>query len=121
MGTWGVKAYENDSSADWCADVLAPVAQKVEELLNAPVDESSYDEYRAAAWMLTKIGRVYVYDVDMLKHHLTKLHDRLQTIRADKDWIDSWQDNEDDIIKEMDEQIAQIQRVCNWNGVTVNF
>ena len=79
--------------------------------MNAPVDESMYDEYRAAAWMLTKIGRTFVYPVDFLKEHLSKLHDRLQTIRADQDWIDGWMV---DIVKELDDQIAQIQRVCKW-------
>ncbi len=118
MAAWGEKAYENDSAADWCADALAPVAQKVEELLDAPVNKSLYDEYRAAAWMLTKIGRNYVYPVDSLKPHLTKLHDRLQTIRNDQDWIDGWMV---DIIKEMDDQISQIQRVCKWNDAPVNF
>jgi len=120
MGAWGVKAYENDSAADWFVGVFDTVAEKVQELLDSPVDKRLYPEYRAAAWMLTKIGRTYVYPSDVLGDHLSKLHDRLQTIRNDKDWMDSWVD-QDAITKEMDEQILQIQRVCKWNNVVVNF
>lgn len=120
MGAWGEKPYDNDSAADWFGDVLSPVSDKVEELLQRPVDETHYAEYRAAAWLLTKIGRNYVYDVNRREDHLSKLHDRLQTIRADQDWIDGWQD-EKEIISELDEQIAQMQRVCKWNNVAVTF
>ena len=120
MGAWGEKAYENDSAADWFGGVFDTVAEKVQALLDAPVEERLYPEYRAAAWMLTKIGRTYVYPTDSLDDHLSKLHDRLQTIRNDKDWMDSWQD-QDTIKKEMDDQILQMQRVCKWNNVVVNF
>lgn len=120
MGAWGEKAYENDSAADWFNDVFEPVSKQVQALLDAPVEERLYPEYRAAAWMLTKIGRTFVYPSDKLDDHLSKLHDRLQTIRNDKDWMDSWVDQAA-ITKEMDDQILQMQRVCKWNNVTINF
>lgn len=120
MAAFGTRAYESDSAADWFADVFTPVSQKIQELLDSPVDENLYPEYRAAAWMLTKIGRTFVYPADKLDDHLSRLHDRLQTIRADKDWMECWRD-QDAIKKEMDDQILQMQRVCKWNNVTINF
>lgn len=120
MGSWGEKAYENDCAADWFGGVFGTVSEKVQALLDLPVEKMLYPEYRAAAWMLTKIGRTFVYPPDVLDKHLSELHDRLQTIRNDKDWIDSWVDQEV-ITKEMDDQILQIQRVCKWNNVVINF
>lgn len=120
MGSWGEKPYENDSAADWFGDVLTPVSERVQDLLDAPVDINLYSEYRAAAWMLTKIGRTFVYPSDKLDDHLSRLHDRLQTIRNDQAWLDCWRD-QDSIKQEMDGQIRQMQRVCEWNTVTINF
>jgi len=120
MASFGTRPYDSDNAADWFANIFTPASDKVQELLDSPVDENLYLEYRAAAWMLTKIGRTFVYPSDKIEDHLSRLHDRLQTIRADKDWMDSWRDTEE-IKKEMDEQILQIQRVCKWNNVTINF
>lgn len=110
MGAWGVKAWDNDTAADWFGDTLEPVAEEVEKLLRLPVDRSHYDKYRAAAWLLIKIGQNFVYNIDFLEEHLSELLARLQTIRADKEWINTWR-NEDNIIKEIDKQIALIQKV----------
>lgn len=120
MGSWGTKVYEDDSAADWFNNVFEPVSKQVQTLLDAPVKHHLYQEYRAAAWMMTKIGRSFVYPKSKLDDHLSKLHDRLQIIRNDKDWIDSWV-NPHSIAKEIDNQILQIQRVCKWNNVVVNF
>jgi hypothetical protein len=120
MGAWGTRPYDNDTAADWFGNVLQPVSDSIEELLNRPVDESHYDEYRAAAWLLIKIGRNFVYDTFRRDDHLSRLHDRLQTIRADQGWMDGWRDSED-IKGEMDEIIIQMQRACKWNNVVITF
>lgn len=120
MGSWGERPYDNDTAADWFIGLLEPAAKKIEDLLNRPVDDSHYDEYRAAAWFMTKIGRNYVYPTAMLGDHLSKLHDRLQTIRADDDWLNSWKLRHV-MEEEMDDLIRQVQRVCKWNNVTITF
>lgn len=120
MGAWGTRPYDNDTAADWFGKVLKPVSDDIEELLNRPVDESSYDEYRAAAWLLIKIGRNYVYDVNRRDQHLSGLHDRLQTMRSDTGWMGTWRD-QNEIKEEMDDLVQQIQRVCKWNNVSITF
>lgn len=120
MGAWGTRPYDNDTAADWFIGLLKPAANQIEDLLNRPVDDSHYDEYRAAAWFLTKIGRNFVYPTAMLGNHLSKLHDRLQTMRADDTWLSTWF-KRDEIEAEMDELIQQLQRVCKWNNVVITF
>lgn len=127
MGAWGERPYDNDTAADWFAGLLEPVAKQIEDLLNLDVDESNYDEYRAAAWFITKIGRNYVYPtvnrgthLSILHNHLSRLHDRLQTIRNDNGWLDGWRDRAK-IEAEMDNLIRQLQRVCKWNNVVITF
>ena len=120
MGAWGERPYDNDTAADWFVGLLEPAAKQIEDLLNLDVDESHYDKYRAAAWFLIKIGRNYVYPTAMLGNHLSKLHDRLQTIRGDDSWLDSWRLRRK-IEVEMDDLIQQLQRVCKWNNVVITF
>jgi len=120
MGAWASRPYDNDTAADWFGKVLEPVSDSIEELLNRDVDEEHYDEYRAAAWLLTKIGRNYVYDVNRRSDHLSKLHERLQTIRSDQGWMDCW-DDKSEMKAEMDDLIQQLQRVCKWNNVSIVF
>lgn len=118
MGAFGTRPYDNDTAADWFGKVLAPVSDSIEELLNRPVEEDNYDEYRAAAWLLIKIGRNFVYDINRRNDHLSRLHTRLQIIRDDQGWMDCWTD---DIKGEMDELIQQMQRACKWNNVVITF
>lgn len=116
MDAWGSKPYNNASALNWFKDVITPVVDKIEELLNRPVEECNYNEYRAAAWLLTKIGRGDVYDAQRLTNHLAQIHDRIQTVRWDKQWIDTWP-GDYRMQDEMDELCRQIQRVCTWNNV----
>ena len=120
MGAWGERPYDNDTASDWLHEVLTTASDKIEELVNLPVDASNYDEYRAAAWLLTKICRTYVYDAEHIDDHLSKLHDRLQTIKNDIGYIATWK-SPTEFVNDLDELIQQIQRVCKWNNVTVTF
>jgi hypothetical protein len=120
MGSWGERPYDNDTAADWFGEIMEVPCQKIEELLARPVDDSHYDEYRAAAWFLSKIGRNYVYPTASLSKHLSGIHDRLQTIRNDSDWLSGWK-RQDVQEKDLDDLIQQVQRVCKWNNVTITF
>lgn len=119
MGAWGNKPYMNDEGADWLDTALQPVADSIQQLLDAPVEQNLYDKYRAAGWLLTKICRVHVYPVNLIEPHLLTIHERLQTVRGDASWIDCWLDNQ--MRNEMNDLICQIQRICRWNNIDIKF
>lgn len=119
MGAWGNKPYMNDEGSDWFSATLQPVADRIQELLGAPVDIQLYEKYRAAGWLLTKICRTHVYPVNLIEPHLLTIHERLQTVRDDTAWMDSWMNKQ--MHDEMNELICQIQRICRWNNIDIKF
>jgi len=115
----GVRPYENDDAKGFFQDTLCEMFIEIGNLLGEPLDESNYNEHRACAWLLTKIGRKEVYGTN-LDTHLTIVHDRLQAIKNDLAYVATWP-SPTEFIKDLDELIQQIQRVCKWNGVTITF
>jgi hypothetical protein len=120
MGAWGTRPYDNDTAADWFAGATAGMVSEITNLLQKPISDQYYDEYRAAAWILTKIGRNYVYDSLLLDNHLAGIHERLKTMRRDTGWIATWR-NPTEIQADLDDLIQQVERVCKWNNVAVSF
>jgi len=120
MGAWGTRPYDNDAAADWFADATESAVKKVDELIKLPIEQANYDEYRAAAWLLTKIGRTYVYETAALDSHLAAIHERLKTMRRDIGWIATWK-NPTEITADLDDLIQQVERVCKWNNVAISF
>lgn len=119
MGAWGNRPYDNDTGADWLVETITPVSDKIQMLLDTPVDEEQYDKYRAAGWLLAKICRTHVYPADLIEPHLLQIHERLQTVRDDTAWMDSWMNKR--MHDEMNELICQIQRICRWNNIDIKF
>ena len=72
MGSWGPAPWENDSAADWYADLFSAcdIAKRVEETLS--LDPEEYDEeIRAAASLLSALGRLYIWPLDSLPRLLS--------------------------------------------------
>ena len=115
----GVRPYENSKGQDFFQNALCETKIEIGNLLGEPLDESNYDEHRACAWLLTKIGRKEVYGVNLEKHLVT-VHDRLQAIKNDLSYVATWAPPTE-FLKDLDDLIQQIQRVCKWNGVTITF
>ncbi len=119
MGAWGNKPYMNDEGVDWFGTTLQPVADSIQQLLDAPVNIRLYNKYRAAGWLLAKICRPHIYPADLIEPHLFTIHERLQTVRDDVVWMDRWVDNQ--MRNEMNDLICQIQRICRWNNIDIKF
>lgn len=120
MGSFGTKPYENDTAGNWLLKTLTPVSEAITTLLALPVEAANYDEYRAAAWILTKIGRNETWNPDVLATQLSTIHDRLQAIKNDVGYIATWFEPTK-FVNDLDERIQQIQRVCKWNNVIITF
>ena len=120
MASFGVRPYENDNAKLWYLAMTLPISNEIEKMLSQPVDSQHYDSYRAAAWLLIKIGREHVYDANRLTDHLSKLHDRLQSIKNDLGYIATWK-SPTEFVHDLDDLIQQLQRVCKWNNVVITF
>lgn len=83
MGTWGPAAWDNDSAADWFAEMFekTKLSEYVEEALNQEPGESP-EEIRAAAYVLVALGRNYIWPVDDLDKHLALAIEKLEAIKA---------------------------------------
>lgn len=83
MSSWGVKAYESDSAADWFGDLwdAFPVPARVEETLKLDL-EDSHEEIRAAAHVLIQLGETYIWPVASIDRHCDLAARRLEEIKA---------------------------------------
>ncbi|MCA8989938.1 MAG: DUF4259 domain-containing protein [Planctomycetaceae bacterium] len=71
MGTWDFAPWENDTAADWFANIFneTSFANHIEEALKRDIDE--YPEViRAATAVLIMLGRLYVWPIEILEDHL---------------------------------------------------
>ena len=82
MGCWGVKAYDNDSAADWFGDLWDdfPVPARIEETLKLDI-EDSHEEIRAAAYVLVQLAGVYVWPIEDLDRQCELAAQRLEEIK----------------------------------------
>lgn len=83
MGTWGPGAWDNDSAADWFAEMFeeTKLAEYVQRALEQDPEDAP-EEIRAAAHVLIALGRTYVWPVDQLDEHLELAIARLEAIKA---------------------------------------
>ncbi len=81
MGTWGSSAWDNDSAADWYADLFekTKLAQYVAETLGKDPEEEP-EEVRAAAYFLVVLGKTYVWPIEFLDDHLALAIKKLEVI-----------------------------------------
>jgi hypothetical protein len=104
MGTWGTAAWENDSAADWFAELMETTGlpERVEEALKLDA-EDAHEEIRAAAYVLLALGRNFVWPVDKLDAHLTLATEKLREIAELEEYEDS------DIVPVIQKEIAELQ------------
>jgi hypothetical protein len=105
MGTWASAAWDNDSAADWYADMFhaTGLATYVAEALDRDIEEHR-DEIRAAAYLLVALGRVYVWPIEDLEKHLALAITKLEAIKALETFKDS-----PDCVRAVDEEIAVLR------------
>lgn len=81
MGTWDVQPWDNDDAADWFSEFFEGIDfdSRIESAFE---HEDSYDQVRAACYILQVLGRVYVWpgDIDKLGSHLDRGIRHLKTM-----------------------------------------
>ncbi len=83
MGAWGFKVFENDSACDFMFHIEKPI-EKI--ALKKKFDDFQYADIRAAAELVIKISNHYRFNDEVIY----ALTDKLNFIKNDKEWIDSW-------------------------------
>lgn len=87
MGAWGEGPIDNDTAADWFSSLKnTGIYALIEEGLRS----SNYDEIRAAAFLLERIGINYVYDIDLLDRDKDLAREALKRILKDEEWLGTW-------------------------------
>ena len=97
MGAWSTGPIDNDTAADWLSETIGPVREQIDTALAG----DDPDLHRTAAFLLERVGYVYVYppdepeeDVRGLETHLRLAVERLEALRENDDWLALWEDPE---------------------------
>ena len=92
MGAWGEGPLQNDRAADWLHELLdgTGFCDRVAQGLAS----GDPDQVRAAAWLVTVLGRVYVWPIDRLDADRAAARTALEALLADADWLGSWTEPE---------------------------
>lgn len=110
MGTWGTSPWDSDDAADWFSeffdgvDVDARIASALEY-------DDDYGQIRAACYMLTMIGRTYVWpgDLENLEMLLDLGIQRLQDmLDEDSEFRELWEDDEE-VIEAVTNELASLK------------
>ncbi|MCL2310635.1 MAG: hypothetical protein FWC42_11175 [Proteobacteria bacterium] len=105
MGDWGFKPWENDVAADWYGVLFEKthLAVHVEEALNRD-PEREPDVIRAAAFLLVRLGYVYIWPVHEMDRHLKLAIQKLEVIRE----LENFQEIEG-CVTEIDNEISTLR------------
>ncbi len=117
MGAWGTKLWENDDAADWFSSFFdgIDVGSRIKATLEV---EDEYDEIRAACYMLSALGRTYVWPGDLVV--LDELLERgVQLLSAmlepGSEFRELWEDDEE-VLADVAQELADLQNRLNPNG-----
>lgn len=90
MGAWDIMPWDNDSAADWYADLFesTDLAARVEKTLRSDPDESA-DEIRAAAAIVIMLGRTHIWPVERLDNDLRLAADQLEAVARTPEYAES--------------------------------
>lgn len=108
MGSWSYGPIDNDTAADWLGDTMDK--SKLPKRIENGLKSRKYpNKVRAAAFLLEKVGYVYMYDVRLLDKHLKLAVERLGEILDDGDWIATWS-RSGEIKKSLRKQISTLTK-----------
>jgi len=81
MGTWGSKAWENDTAADWFGDTWDACAlpEIIDEALKLDVREYP-EEVRAATFVVIQLAQTFVWPVEKIDEHVKLAHKQLKQL-----------------------------------------
>lgn len=73
MGMWDIEPWDNDTAADWFGELFDKTTLRNAWLTGIQADPSYDPEtVRAAAWLFTELGRVYVWPITQLDADLDR-------------------------------------------------
>lgn len=117
MGTWGKGPWDNDSAADWCAEVFAGVD------MDAFMDDAfkyydAWGKIRMACYLLTTLGvSAYVWpgDLERRPEHMQRGLKLLRDMAApDGEYVSQWGDGGNpELEKMLAQEIAALEKVAS--------
>lgn len=94
MGAWGTDPWDNDAAADWFSSLFAGI--NVEGRVISGLEDENPDRSRAAAYLLSVLGRPYVWPGDPIRlgQLLDSAIERMESLAADKEYLANYEDGE---------------------------
>ena len=109
MGTWGVQPWGNDTAADWFDNFMETT--KIRESVLATIEQDvevdfadSLQEIRAATYVFTALGRLYIWPVEHYDDDLKKIIGKAKEAREKTTEFQT-----EEISALMDEEIAELE------------
>ena len=108
MGAWGEGPYDNDTAADWFYDISK---KPITSLITNGLESKDYDEIRAAAYLLERVGETHwVYPEEYREPHVNLALEKLKDILQDDEWTSNWRDVKA-IKKSVKDQIKALEKL----------
>lgn len=110
MGAWGTAPWDSDDAADWFSSFFEGVDVEA-RIDDAFSDEEDYDRIRAGSYMLSVLGRTYVWpgDLERLDELLERGIELLTAmISPGSDFREIWE-NDPEIIDAVRSEIADLE------------
>lgn len=94
MGVWGIEPWDNDTAADWYSSFFTGI--DVEDRIIGGLEDENPDRSRAAAYLLSVLGRPYVWPGDpaRLGQLLDRAIGRMESLAADTEYLAGYEDGE---------------------------
>ena len=115
MGTWSMDVDGSDAAADWFASALTEdIDDALQEALSS---DDSYDEQRAAVYLLTVLGHssyVWPGDLDRLDGHVTAAIERMEAMLeqgsdAHEELSDLWEEDAPILFAKIQAELVALQ------------
>lgn len=94
MGTWGHQPWDNDGAADWFTSLFDGI--DIDGHIDRAFATDDGDEIRAAGYILTVLGRPYIWpgDLERLDGHLERGIELLtEFLDEDSEFRELWEDD----------------------------
>jgi hypothetical protein len=90
MGTWSEGPLGNDRAADWLGSLISGSGLRDHAVRALESDDPQV--VRAAAWLVARLGVVYVWPIATLDADRQLAREALEKLLTDEDWLGSWVD-----------------------------
>ena len=117
MGAWGTSPWDSDDAADWFSDFFEgiDVDARIEAALE---DDDEYGQIRAACYMLTVLGRTYIWpgDLEALDELLERGIQLLTSmLEPESEFRELWEDDEE-VLESVANELAGLKERLSENS-----